>query len=211
MKTNARKKLLFFATVLAALTLTTTSLAQVTIVNVYGIETSSVTPPVHIVSGINNSSSLTVAVNQMGTHAYINMTQYFQLGGQNSVNLTDLVKLVSAAATDFGYVSNVTLFNGQKTTQAVVLYSTDSNGSYLNDYNFTATNSYSNGTTPTYVSHGGNSSFGLYIQLGKSGLAGPYHWNLDFQINGFYFGNSGAPSVYTQYFVNISVTTFEVT
>lgn len=190
--------------------MTTTSLAQVTIVNTYSINANPVTPSVHLARGAANSSSFKVAIDRTGSHAYINMTEYFQLSGQNYVNLTNIIHLVSTTSSNFGYVSNVTLFNGQKTTEAVDLYSIASNGSYSSDYNFTASSSYSANTGPIYISQNGNSSFGLYIQLGKSGYTGPYTWNLNFKINGFYSDNGNIPQIYTQYFVDIKVTTFEV-
>lgn len=210
MKSDFRKRFVFLATVFVSLALTTTSLAEVTIVNVYHVDARAVTPTVHISRGISNTSTLKVGIDSTGSHAYVNMTEYFQLSGQNYVNITDLFALTSTTTTTFGYLSNITLFNGQKTVQTVNLYSYGSNGSYSSDYNFTSAGTYSNNTNPVLITGAGSSPFGLYIQLGKTGYAGPYTWHLDFEINGFYNSNGNIPSVYTQYFVDIQVTTLEI-
>lgn len=210
MTTRASRKAILIGSILLALALTTTSIAQVTIVNSYSVTAHPMVSPVSFSRGINNTSQTNVNIADSGTHAYLNTTQYLQLNGQNSANISNLFALVSTTGSSFGYATNVTLFSGQKTTEIVSLYSISDNGTYTQDYNYTASSSYSNNTSPVYINPHGKSTFGLYLQLGKSGFAGPYTWNLNFEIDGFFGGNGNSPAVYTQYFVNMRITTFEV-
>ena len=210
MRTWSRRRSLILISAFIAVDLTSTSSAPVTISNSDEINAAPYTPPVHMAMATTNTSNLNVSIDSAGSQSHINMTGYFYLGGQDSLNISNLFMLTSLSSASFGYLTNVTLFNGQKTVQNVSLYSHGSNGTFYEDYNFTAPGSYHNNSLPVTLAPGGNSSFGLYIELGKSGYGGPYTWNLNFEINGYSQSTGTVHAVYTQYFVDIKVTTVEV-
>lgn len=210
MKVSVSRRTLILFSAVVAIAITSTSLAQVTIVNQYDMSAASFTPPVHLASGLANTSSVNESTNPTGSAAYVNLTEKITLGNGAQVNLTGLLDLPSSTTATFNYTTNVTTFNGQKTVSSVSLYSLTSNGSnYQNDFTFNSTTGYSNSTAPVSVLGNQNSSIGLLIQLGKNSLGGPYSWSLNFEINGCMTGPDGA-SVYTQYFVFINVTTVEL-
>lgn len=210
MKALLKGRTLILFSTLVAIAIASTSMAQITLVNQYTTHVNPITPPVHLVSGLSNTSALTESLNPTGSVAYVNLTQKFNLGGVTTSNLTGILKLPSTVPTNFTYLTNVTTFSGQARVNSVTLYSLAGNGSFFNDFTYNSTTGYTNGTSPVSVSTNQNSSLGLLINVGKSAFGGPYTWYLDFEVNGYASVGNNAPAVYTQYFVHIKVTTIEL-
>lgn len=210
MKEYFRKRTLILISTLVAIAITSTAAAQVTIVNQYSMSVAPVVPPVHLETGLANSSSVSEYVNSVGSVAYANLTERFTLGGMTSVNLSALLKMPSTSPDSFIYLTNVSDFNGQNRVNEVKLYSLMQNGTYYSDFSYNSTTGYSNSTAPVTITGKNSSSIGLSIQVGKSAFGGPYTWYLDFEVDGYMTSPGHAPSVYTQYFVHIKVTTIEL-
>ena len=207
MKHLLNKRAIILFSVLVAVAFTSTSVAQVVIVNHYSATADPITPSVHLANGFANSSSINEYTNDAGSFSYVNISHTFTLGAGSSINLTGILNLPSSSQTAFSYLTNVTDFSGQNRVSSVALYSIGGNSPYTNDFTYNSTTGYSNGTMPVKISYGQASELGLFIELGKSQIGGPYTWNLNFEINGYATGNGNSPAVYTQYFVHISVTT----
>ena len=207
---NRRKAIILFSA-LIAVALTSTSAGQVIVDNVLGVNVSPAIPGVHLSLTHSNYTALNTTINQYHSHAYVNVTANFLLKSSSTANISNILNLNSSTSDEFGYLTNVTEFNGQKTVTEVSLYSFGSNGSYSRDFQFASGKGYSNNTAPVLISSSGNSTFGLLIQEGVSGFGGPYTWSLNFTINGYFGSSSGQQDVFTQYFVTINVTTFEGT
>lgn len=211
MKKMLKGKPIVILSLLVVIAIASTSVAQVTLVNQYNVNVKQFTPPVHLVSGISNTSSVNESINSAGSVAYVNLTQKFILGSVTTANVTGMLYIPSQILPDFTYLTNVTSFSGQNRVNSIALYSISGNGTYYNDYTYNSTTGYSNNTNPISISKNHNSSLGLYISVGKSAYGGPYTWYLTLEIDG-YFTSSGSasPSVFTQYFVHIQVTTIEL-
>lgn len=211
MKKLLNKRTIILISAFIAVAITSTSIAQVTIVNEYSATANPITPTVHLAKGLSNTSSMNEYTNTAGSFSYVNISHTFTLGPGSSLNLTSILRLPSSSPDTFNYLTNVTEFNGQNRVSSVSLYSTGGSSSYLNDFTYNSTTGYSNGTMPAKISQGQASTFGLFIKLGNSQIGGPYTWNLNFEINGYVTGNGNSPVVYTQYYVHIKVTTVLVT
>ncbi len=210
MKALFKKRTYFLISVIIAIAITSTSVAQVTIVNQYLVNITPTVPGAHLESGLANNSTVTESVNFEGSVSYINITEYFQLGGVESANISGMLKLPSSLPVSFGYLTNVSSFNGQKLVKTASIYSTAGNGSYTNDFSYNSSTGYSNNSDPIIIATNGVSSLGMQFNMGSSVVGGPYTWNLDFAINGYGDSSSAYPSIYTQYFVYIKVTTIVV-
>ncbi len=211
MKNLLNKRTIILFSALLAVAITSTSVAQVAIVNQYSATANPVTPSVHLANGFANTSSMNEYTNPAGSFSYVNISHTFTLGAGSSLNLTGILSMPSSSPNTFNYLTNVTEFSGQHRASSVSLYSLGGNNTYFNDFTYNSTTGYSNGTSPVKISQGQASTFGLFIKLGKSQIGGPYSWNLNFEINGYATGNGNSPAVYTQYYVHISVTTVLVT
>lgn len=210
MKDNGARRKLVLVLVILAVTLTSTAMAQVTIGNAYDISVTPVTPGVHFVPGNSSSSDISVSLNSRGSAAYLNMTFVFNLNSKLSSNVTDFLNLSSPSGSGFSYLTNITAFTGAGTLSSLQLFSTNASGNYTQDFLYSSTSGKTAGSTPVTMSSGENSSLGIVVtQDAKSGFGGPYNWYLNFTINGEYLSHGETPSVFSQYFVSIMVTTFE--
>lgn len=204
-----RRRLLAIIAGLIAVSLASTSVAQVTISNTYSISAHPMTPQVMLATGNLSQTGTNVSVNSYGTHYYGNITEIFELNSRTTVNLTDVFNISSSSGVGYGYLSNVTVFNGQNDVASVGLYSLSANGSFASEFNYSGNSGYSNSTVPVLLPAGSGNSFGLVVTVGYNALYTLYTWNLDFTINGYYYAHDGTPPVYTQYSANLTVTTFE--
>lgn len=202
-----RKRTLILLSAAVALVITSSSFAQITIVNQYNTTVNPIVPSVHMVNGYSNSSSINESTNSAGSVSYVNVTHTFTLGGGSSFNLTGFLTLPSLSPTVFNYLTSVTEFSGQNRVTSVTLYGTGGNGSYNNEFSYNSTTGYSNGTNSIKILQNQSSSLGLLMKLGKNQIGGPYTWNLNFEINGYVTDNENSPAVYTQFYVHMKVTT----
>ena len=211
MKTLLKRRTLILISALIAIAITSTSVAQVTIVNQYHVQVSPTVAGVHLVSGLANNSTVTELTNAAGSVSYVNITEYFQLGGVVSANVSGMLDMPSALPDSFYYLTNVSSFNGQNLVTDANLYSFAGNGSYYSDFAYNSTTGYTNNTSPVKILKNQTSTIGLYINVGMAAVGGPYTWSLNFAVNGYVTSSNNAAPVFTQYFVHVKVTTIVVT
>ncbi len=211
MKKLLNRRALILISALIAIAITSTSVAQVTIVNQYYANVNPIVPGVHIISGLANNSTVTEYTNPAGSVSYLNLTEYFQLGGVVSANVSGMLDITSVLPDSFYYLTNVTGFNGQNLVTDINLYSFSGNGSYYNDFYYNSTNGYANNTSPIKILNKQDSNIGLYLNVGMAAVGGPYTWNLNFAINGYLSSSNNSAPVFTQYLVHIKVTTIVIT
>lgn len=205
MKPGGRRRLLILISAMAALALTSTAMGQVIINNTYSLQVSQIIPEANL-----TSDNLNVTTNAWGTVAYVNLSEVFPFAGhQTSKNLSNIFFLTSDTPGSFFYTVNVTNFTGSGHLSQMILYSTNSTGSYVRNYVYSSTNGTTAGTTPTGVNPDTSTGVGLYLSVGNSDT-GSHTWELELQINGYFTGANSSKVVFTQYYVHFLITTTEV-
>ena len=209
MKIAGRKRLIFLISTLVALALTSTAMGEVIIDNAYIVHISPSTPEVNLTNGNNSLSGSSLFTNYRGTVAYANLTEFFHYSThKTSVNLSNLLFLASRTPGSFYYTVNVTTFTGYPHLANLSLYSVNSSGEYIQNFNYSLSNGNTTGNTPVNVKPGTHTGLGLHLSVGSKDL-GAYTWKLDLQINGYFTSSGSSKVVFTQYYIYFLITTTE--
>lgn len=209
MNFSGRKRLLILISALTALALTSTAMGQVVINNNYSLHVSPITPDVNLTKGNQTFSGLNTYTNAYGTVAHANLTEFFKYPShQTSKNLSSIFLLSSTTSGNFYYTINVTSFTGYSHIEELSIYSITSTNNYIQNFKYTKSNGNATGNTPVIVNPGTNTSIGVYISVGSKDT-GPYVWNLDLLVNGYFTGSNSSKVVFTQYYVDFLITTYE--